>query len=241
MNMKLNRLLSALLALCMVVGTFTALFTSTVLHTHADETEDGATVNLGDKTSAKIDIGDLATTLYATAEDKLKTMSKVTPVLDAEGKQQLDQYGQAIYKYEPWLTAGDYELYVQEQSGEIAVKNTVTGQVIFSNPYDVRTNVTQSSIYNAMFSQIQLKYDIIKSGKNNQVMNSYEDAALYGNQIKVSYIKNGVCVEYTIGRADQRRLVPMMMEKYRWETVIYQKIGTLQSRRSSEPSTLWLT
>ena len=60
-------------------------------------------------------------------------------------------------------------------------------------------------------------------GKSGE-LNSYQDAALYGNQIKVSYIKNGVCVEYTIGRADQRRLVPMVMEKYRWETILYEKI-----------------
>ena len=116
MNMKLNRLLSALLALCMVVGTFTALFTSSVLHVSADETDgEAAEVQKGDKISAPFDIEDLATTMYATPEDKLKTMSKVTPLLGADGKQLLDRFGQVIYEYEPWNKVGDYELYVQEK------------------------------------------------------------------------------------------------------------------------------
>ena len=222
MKNTLYRLLSALLALCMVVGTFTAVLSSSVISVSADETEDE--VILGTTTSAPFEIEDLVNVKYSSAEDKLKTMSKVTPLLDKNGDYLTDDYGQVVYQYAPWIVSGDYELYVQDKSGEIAVKNTKTGQVIFSNPYDVMSHEIQSSLYQEMLSQLKLTYEIIKEGKSGQVMNSYTDAAVHGNQIKVSYIKNGVCVEYTIGRADQRRLVPMIMEKYRWETVLYQKI-----------------
>lgn len=223
MKYAFNRLMSALLALCMVVGAFSMIFTAT-LHVGAEETDEGTEVSKGDTISIAPEAKDLETILYATAEDKLRSMSKATVLLDKDGNPILDQYGQATYQYSPWIASGDYELYVQENSGEVAVKNTKTGQVLFSNPYDVRTNVSQQSLYKPMFAQINLAYEIIKEGKSG-VMNSYVDAACYENQIKVSYIKNGVCVEYTIGRADQRRLVPMIMEKYRWETVLYEKMA----------------
>ena len=218
-----NRLTSALLALCMVVGVFTVIFTSTV-HVGAEETEGDTEVIRGDKISAPFDIELLDETPYATPEDKLRTMSKVVPLLDKNGNPIVDEYGQAAYEYSPWIKSGDYEMYVQEKSGEVAVKNKKTGQVLFSNPYDVRANVANKSLYEPMFAQLNVAYEIIKEGKSG-TMNSYTDAALHNNQIKVSYIKNGVCIEYTIGRSDQRRLVPMVMEKYRWETVLYEKMA----------------
>lgn len=223
MKLKLNRLMSALLALCMVVGAFTVTFASTAVHAGAEETE-GEEVYKGATISPSFDITTLDDILYASPEDKLNSMSKVTPLLDKDGNALLDEYGQATFEYSPWISSGEYELYVQEKSGEVAVKNKTTGQVLFSNPYNVRSYVTSSSLYGPMYSQLKLSYEIIKKGNKSETMDSYTDAALHENQIKVSYIRNGVCVEYTIGRADQRRLVPMAMEKYRWETVLYDKI-----------------
>ena len=43
-------------------------------------------------------------------------------------------------------------------------------------------------------------------------MYSYEEASLR-NQIVVKDIKNGVRVEYSMGREDVRRLVPRMIQK----------------------------
>ena len=222
MKYVFNRLLSALLALCMVVGAFTVVFSATAM-VGAEETGEDTEVVKGETINASVDAETVRSTLYASPEDKLRTMSKITALLDKDGKPVLDQYGQTAYEYSPWIASGDYELYVQEATGEVAVKNKKTGQVLFSNPYDVKS-IGQASQYEPMFAQLNISYEIIKEGKSG-TMNSFTDAALRKNQIKVSYIKNGVCVEYTIGRADQRRLVPMAMEKYRWETVLYQKMA----------------
>ncbi len=211
------KLLSALLALCMISAAFTTVLTSTLLPAYAEETEDEE----GEKeenTSSEFQATDLEKIPYASELDKLLTMSKKTPVLDGKGQPVLDQHGNPTYTYAPWIVNGDYELYVQEKTGEVAVKNTKTGQVIFSNPYSLKANVESSSTLKPMFAQLSIKYQTIKDGKTS-TMNSYEDSAAR-DQLTVSYIKNGICVEYTVGREDERRLVPFWMEKYRFEKLL---------------------
>ena len=221
MNILTKRLLSALLALCMVLSTAVVLLSGTALVTYADdstEEEDGE-----EEEDEGFKASDLITTEYATAEDKLRTMSKQTEV----GK---DKYGEPVYEYEPWKVYGNYELYVQELTGEVAIKDTSTGQILFTNPYDACTSVKKKlgvyddSLLNQLFSQLKVTYEEVK-GSSSAELYSYNDAAL-NDQIKVSHIKNGVAVEYTIGRTEDRRLVPVYMEKYRFEKYILSKIDS---------------
>ncbi len=221
MNILTKRLLSALLALCMVLSTAVVLLSGTALVTYADdstEEEDGE-----EEEDEGFKASDLITTEYATAEDKLRTMSKQTEV----GK---DKYGEPVYEYEPWKVYGNYELYVQELTGEVAIKDTSTGQILFTNPYDACTSVKKKlgvyddSLLNQLFSQLKVTYEEVK-GSSSAELYSYNDAAL-NDQIKVSHIKNGMAVEYTIGRTEDRRLVPVYMEKYRFEKYILSKIDS---------------
>ena len=164
MNILTKRLLSALLALCMVFSTAVVLLSGTALVTYADdstEEEDGE-----EEEDEGFKASDLITTEYATAEDKLRTMSKQTEV----GK---DKYGEPVYEYEPWKVYGNYELYVQELTGEVAIKDTSTGQILFTNPYDACTSVKKKlgvyddSLLNQLFSQLKVTYEEVKGSSGD--------------------------------------------------------------------------
>ena len=219
----LMKLLSLLLTLCMVSAVFVTV-AATVSYADDDTASEEGSETGEEETEEDTGFkaSDLQTIQYATEIDKLRTMSKTTPVLDEFGEQVLDQHGNPVLTYEPWLTYGDYELYVQDKTGEVAVKNTATGQLLFTNPYDVRKSVSSPSTFRPLFAQLAIKYQTIKDGKTS-TMNSFQDSAI-NDQIVVSYIKNGICVEYTMGRADDRRLVPYWMEKYRFEKLLLSQI-----------------
>lgn len=108
-----------------------------------------------------------------------------------------------------------YQLWVDEFTGEVATVNVATGEILFSNPYDVATSGSTTTREEIM-SQIIVTY--IDNDAKKQ-MNSFVDAAQRG-QITVKYIKNGIRVEYSIGREDARMLVPRLIEKERFETKI---------------------
>ena len=136
-------------------------------------------------------IEDYITTLYASPEEKLASMKLKT-------------------------TKGNYAIYADEKSGEVAVKDLSTGQILFTNPYDVGATTASDSVKKQILSQIIVKFT--ENGREREY-SSYEYAALR-DQIKVKNIKNGIRVEYTIGREEARRLVPRMIEKERFITMI---------------------
>ena len=157
-----------------------------VITASAAETTDEST---GEEDEVLIE--DYITTLYASPEDKLATMKLKT-------------------------TKGNHAIYADEKSGEVAVKDLTTGQILFTNPYDVGASNASDSVKKQILSQIIVKFT--ENGREREY-SSYEYAALR-DQIKVKNIKNGIRVEYTIGREEARRLVPRMIEKERFETMI---------------------
>ena len=110
------------------------------------------------------------------------------------------------------------QIWFEEFTGELAFKNVKTGQVLFSNPWDVAAsyNASSAATRSELLSQIIVKYE--DNGVEKK-MNSYTDAALRG-QIKLRNIKNGIRIEYTIGEEKTTRLVPRMIEKSRFESLI---------------------
>ena len=133
----------------------------------------------------------LFTEIYGSPEEKLETMKLMT-------------------------TKGNYSIYALETSGEVAVKDLTTGQILFTNPYDIGAATASDSVKNEIMSQIVVKFD--ENGRE-RVYSSFEYAAMR-DQIKVKNIKNGIRVEYTIGREEARRLVPRMIRKDRFEELI---------------------
>ena len=114
-----------------------------------------------------------------------------------------------------------YQLYYEPYTGEVAVKNTKTGDILMTNPYDVGSAKSSENVKNQLLSQIILKYT------NNQGrefdMYSYVDAALLG-QVKVKNIKNGIRVEYIMGQQEARSLVPEQIEKNRYHEQLYDRM-----------------
>ncbi len=115
-----------------------------------------------------------------------------------------------------------YELYVEEFTGEIAFVDTKTGETLFSNPYDLAAgyNWASASTKKKLLSQLVVTYE---DNGVESTMYSYEEAAMRG-QIITKNIKNGIRVEYTVGELATTRLVPRMISKTRFESLILNNI-----------------
>ncbi|MBO5845722.1 MAG: hypothetical protein J6Q77_03660, partial [Clostridia bacterium] len=114
------------------------------------------------------------------------------------------------------LSKDGYELYVDAYTGEVATKNLATGDILFTNPYDLGTEgavASPDSTAPRLLSQIIITYT--DSAGKKATLNSFTDAAMRG-QIKVKNIKNGIRVEYTIGRVETKYLVPRMITEARF-------------------------
>ncbi|MBQ7383839.1 MAG: hypothetical protein IJV72_03505 [Clostridia bacterium] len=122
-----------------------------------------------------------------------------------------------------------YRLYVDAYSGEVATYCVETGETLFTNPYNINSPTSvdgkapTDSIKSQLLSQLVVKYTDLATGNENTYY-SYEWAASRG-QIDVKNIKNGVRVEYTIGREESRMLVPRQIEKSSFETKILNVIA----------------
>ncbi len=183
----MKKILSLLLAVIMLAGSCLSLFA-----TAAEEVQEGF-VGLGDKDLyAKLKKIDYMNTVYATPEAKLETMTKV---LENEG----------------------YTLYIQEYTAEVAVVDRTTGQILFTNPYDVADISASNSVKRELLSQIKLNY--YGNGGQNGTINSYYQGAAE-EQINIKLIRGGVRVEYTLGEAVKKRIVPHQIERERFEKTI---------------------
>ncbi len=133
------------------------------------------------------------TTTYASPEEKVASMKKMT-------------------------TKSGFELYADERTGEVAVKDLATGQIMLSNPYDISSTNSSDNIKKELFSQLQVTFKMTVGG-NTKEYNTFVDAAMR-QQIKVKNIKGGIRVEYTMGREEARYLVPGCIEESRFEEMI---------------------
>ncbi|MBQ6892861.1 MAG: hypothetical protein IJN48_01530 [Clostridia bacterium] len=162
------------------------------------EEETAEVVSTATKAPAKVALTgdeDYTTLKYDTDQEKLDTMDLM-------------------------LSMNGYELYVQPYTAEIAVKHVATGQLMFSNPFDVAKSRGTTATKEKLLSQIIVNYTDNGVAKE---YNSYTDAEQL-DQILIEPIKNGVRVEYTIGRADANYLVPRMISVERLESEILSKI-----------------
>lgn len=164
------------------------------------------------------DIANYPTTEYESMADKLTTMT-----LMYESK----EYG--------------YAMYFDTQSGEFALKNLATGELTFSNPYDIATGTESSAsdkdnddpIRQALLSQIILQYEDTLTGATSTMM-SYTHAALAGGQIQFKNIENGVRVEYALGTVETKRLIPQWIEASRFHSQILDVLAARQKEFTSE-------
>ena len=167
----------------------------------------------------------------------LSTFSGLTIGVNADYADKIDENGNPLINYltkfyqspeeklADMILARDaygYELWYEEFTGEVAVRVKATGQTYFSNPYDIGN--PDYSIANktkqTLLSQLIITY--LDNGVE-KTMNSYVEAALRG-QIYMKPIKDGIRVEYAIGEEAVTRLVPRVIERSRFETLILNNI-----------------
>ena len=186
-NMKKIRILSAFLAVLMICGVLTVLPVS-------------ASIPLAGETS-----GDKITSIdyKATIENYLNKAQYTTP------QEKLASMTMMWQKY-------GYQLWADEITGEVATVKVSTGEILFSNPWDVSSIKAAKSEKQNLLSQIIINYT---DNGTTKTMNSCTDAAMNG-QIKIKYIKNGIRVEYSIGRENSKFLVPRVIEKSAFESKI---------------------
>ncbi len=116
---------------------------------------------------------------------------------------------------------GSYELYVDAYSGEVAVKNVVTGEMLFTNPYNFASmeqmanlfanDEEGSSLGAQVLSQLKIYYKDKTTGMTGEY-NSFAWSSARG-QMKVKDIRGGIRVEYSIGKEESRLLIPERITK----------------------------
>ena len=206
------------MALITVLSMMTGLFTFNIL-ADDDETTDteaaaeAEATDSADATDAEEEeqLPDYTKIVYKTAKEKLEA---VKAGIDAGKNMSISSFGSTLY--------------CDTFSGEIIWQNDATGEMLFTNPYDVAAKGTATTIgiKNQMLSQIILTYD--DNGTTN-TMYSYVEAC-QREQIDVKYIKNGLRVEYSMGREEARKLVPRLISNTRFEELILNKVENDRDR-----------
>ncbi|MBE6577580.1 MAG: hypothetical protein E7653_05535 [Ruminococcaceae bacterium] len=220
--MKKIRIISTILAVLMLMGAFTfASAAEEEVVGHISEPETGWKTN---NTKPTID--------YFTGQGVKKETTLVDGVEKETGKYIADGE-KIVFNAEDKLRYMDkrfvkdgYELYVDAYSGEVATKCLKTGEILFSNPYSIGnydSTKMSDDVKKEVMSQIVVKYTDIAT-EEYEYYYSYEWAASRG-QIIVRNVKNGIRVEYTIGREEARLLVPHMIAKDSFEKKILNIMG----------------
>ena len=207
---KFFKLISLLLAVFAVVGVLAITFSVSVFA--AENTTTGSTAGTDSTTSIDKEAIDYVNQYFATPEEKLAAMD-------------------LAYEKDGIC------LYVDKVSGEVAYVNTITGEKLFTNPYDVATSTGNEATKYEILSQIIVTFTDNKG--QERVFNSFEEAAERG-QITVENIKNGIRVEYAIGREQSKILVPRLISMERFQEMIiaplYEIFGDeLYNPRSTDP------
>lgn len=201
------RFLSAVLVLLMLTSAFgLGVFADEDTKADSTATDSAAT---GEEEESNVDQNEVKArkyinTVYEAREEKLYTMAL---------KQR----------------AFGYELYLDDFTGEVACKNLATGDIVFTNPFDVAASPSSKAVKEQLLSQIMLTYSDSTGSKKD--FNSFTDAAVKG-QIRTKNLRNGVRVEYSLGDEEVRYLVPQYIKKERYETLIKPLIDASGNNRA---------
>lgn len=197
--MLMKKLIAIFLAALMLMSTFTILVQA------EDSSENATTSKYTYKTTNK------QPTLksYQTGE-YVDPETGETIIVDTEEEK--------IATMDLRMEAHGYRIYVDEYSGEVAVECIATGEYMFTNPVTASSAGIEESKQKEILSQILIEYVDITNNNQERSYNSYADAVAVGtigssktplpSQITVKPIKDGIRVDYSIGRVDSRYLVP---------------------------------
>lgn len=133
----------------------------------------------------------------------------------------------AVANMKGMLENDQLQLFVQEETGEIAIVHKKSGEVWYSNPLERDTDPIASGVNKDMLSA-QLKLDFYNSFGQISSINSYTDSAAY-KQLKVENSTDGIKVTYQFGTAKRTAEdLPMKLSKARFEELTGQMDKTGQ-------------
>lgn len=100
------------------------------------------------------------------------------------------------------------ELYVDNESGEMAIVNVETGSIVFSNPHTIALSNVTTREKPYLLSQLDLTYKTISTGAV-KTMHSYSDCFQFG-QAEITPLPSGdgIKVTYILGEQRSRLLMP---------------------------------
>lgn len=223
--MKMKRIMSALLAVLMMVSSFSLLIGAEGAP-ETEETESNRpkeyTYNTDNYTSLMAENPDFESTeigvkntdkyLYQSGEYEGPDGELVQITTPEEKLALMD------YRY----GNDEYGLYVDAYSGEVAVKCWATGETLFSNPYDLGTSSsttsTKDTVREELLSQLIVNFRNLENSSDVTYLSYIE--AVARNQVQVKVIKGGIRVEYAIGREATKTLVPRQIAKETFEKKI---------------------
>ena len=211
--MKHIRIISMLMLLVFVIST---LCTYSILPVYAAEEDNSTTDAATDSTESTEDEEAADNVSYDVKVKRYLSNVYNTPDEKIADKNMVEK-----------ISNDQFTLYVNSMTGEVAIQNKVTGQNLFSNPYDLASYAGSSATKQNLLSQIIVQFD---DNGSTKTFYSFVEAALR-NQITVKNIKNGVRIEYSIGREEGRALVPRMISSDRFESIFLAPFTELKKAR----------
>lgn len=126
-------------------------------------------------------------------------------------------------------TSGELELYANEETAEIAVRDISSGEVWSAVPYDYNKDAKASDETKAsLASFISLTY--YDSASKEYTMNGYEDCVARG-QFECEPIDNGIRINMQVGTLKEQFNVPFAAEAERFEKKVLNKLSGIAKRR----------
>ena len=208
----MKKILSVLLVAVMLFGAVVGLIPEARVITYAAEGDAGDVTVSGDPVHTQA-TKDALVQKYNSVAEKIAGDKNLKPMLDVKAK-----------------NGNTYRLYANQYTGEVIYRNLTTGEALTTNPYDVGADkyydntpdrVISDTVKAQLLSQVAVSY--MGNDGNLKTMYSFTEAAQRG-QIQVKSIKNGIRVQYTIGRENTTYLMPGWITVDRFEEEILEPL-----------------
>lgn len=121
------------------------------------------------------------------------------------------------------------ELYINEETTEVAVKDKKSGYIWYTNPQD-RERDSKAAGLNKDLLASQMTITYYTPSSQAKMMNNYSDSVRLG-QFDIEAIENGVKITYRIGKESKVYVVPQIISKERMEEKILNNIDEADARK----------
>ncbi len=133
----------------------------------------------------------------------------------------------ACRKFREVLSRDGLTLLVNDRTAEVAVRDAA-GVYWYSNPQERDSDpVASEENRRAMAAQARIVYS--DAAGHMRSMNTYTDAVARG-QYRITAEGDTLSVQYTLGEVEEKKLVPVVVERERFERLILQQLDETQKK-----------